>query len=58
MQWRIQELTKGEHERGVWGACPQVYLELVMQWPIQELMEGGARGGSGWGLAPPPESEA
>jgi len=22
MQWRIQELTEGECERGVWGACP------------------------------------
>ena len=52
MQWWIQELTEGECERGVWGACPpQVYLQLVMQWQIQELTEGGAKEGSG-GLAP------
>ena len=51
MQWRIQELTEGECERGSGGLASQVYLQLVMQWQIQELTEGGAKGGSG-GLAP------
>ena len=56
MQWRIQELTKGERERRVWGLAPQVYLELVMQWRIQELTEGGReREVCG---ACPPEAEA
>ena len=45
-------IDRRRRERGVWGACPQVYLELVMQWRIQELTEGWCdRGGLG-GLPP------
>ena len=32
---------------GVWEACPHLCLELVMQWPIQELTEGAREGGLG-----------
>ena len=42
---------RGVREGGLGGLPPQVYLQLVMQWQIQELTEGGAKEGSG-GLAP------
>jgi len=41
-------LTEGGRERGVWGACPQVYLELVVADPG---IDGRGRERGLWGLA-------
>jgi len=42
-------LTEGGAKWGL-GASPQVCLELVMQWRIQELTEGAQEGV--WGVCP------